>query len=89
MNRRMAQIVAAVLTPAMLLVGCVQDLDGAQAAKLLVAQGVDPQSVSAAGYGEFHPIAANGAADGRAKNRRIEITLQPSVDELNSAPVVK
>ncbi len=57
--------------------------------KLLVAQGVDPRALSAAGYGEFDPVASNDTADGRAKNRRIEITLQPNLDELVSAPIVK
>ena len=57
--------------------------------KLLVAQGVDPKALSAAGYGEFDPIADNETSDGRARNRRIEITLQPNLDELVSAPVVK
>ena len=57
--------------------------------KLLVARGVDPRGVSAAGYGEFDPIAGNDVADGRAKNRRIEITLQPNLDELVAAPEVK
>jgi chemotaxis protein MotB len=56
--------------------------------KLLSAQGVDPKSLSAAGYGEFDPVAANDAADGRSKNRRIEITLQPNLDELVAAPGV-
>src|SRR5579883_505348 len=50
--------------------------------KLLLSQGVDPRAVSAAGYGEFDPIAGNDSGDGRAKNRRIEITLQPNLDEL-------
>jgi chemotaxis protein MotB len=57
--------------------------------KLLVARGVDPRSVSAAGYGEFDPVAGNDAADGRARNRRIEITLQPNLDELVAAPEIK
>jgi chemotaxis protein MotB len=52
----------------------------------LISQGVDPRALSAAGYGEFDPIASNEAADGRAKNRRIEITLQPKLDELVAAP---
>jgi len=57
--------------------------------KLLVAQGVDGHELSAAGYGEFDPIAGNDTADGRAKNRRIEITLQPNLDELVAAPELK
>jgi chemotaxis protein MotB len=56
--------------------------------RLLIAQGVDPRSLSAAGYGEFDPVAGNDSADGKAKNRRIEITLQPNLDELVAAPVV-
>jgi chemotaxis protein MotB len=57
--------------------------------KLLLAQGVAPQALSAAGYGEFDPIAGNDTPDGKAKNRRIEITLQPNLDELVAAPAVK
>jgi chemotaxis protein MotB len=56
--------------------------------KLLIAKGVDPKSLSAAGYGEFDPVASNDVPDGRAKNRRIEITLQPNLDELVAAPIV-
>jgi chemotaxis protein MotB len=36
-----------------------------------------PQRLVASGYGEFHPIASNKTAAGRAKNRRIEILLTP------------
>ena len=57
--------------------------------KLLLTQGVDPHGLSAAGYGEFDAIAGNDTPDGRAKNRRIEITLQPNLDELVAAPQVK
>jgi chemotaxis protein MotB len=57
--------------------------------KLLIAQNVDPRSLSAAGYGEFDPMASNDGSDGRAKNRRIEISLQPNLDELVAAPAVK
>jgi chemotaxis protein MotB len=56
---------------------------------LLVAQGMKPELLSAAGYGEFDPVASNGSADGRALNRRIEITLQPNIDELVSVPNAK
>jgi chemotaxis protein MotB len=49
--------------------------------KLLVDKGVDPKELSAAGYGEFAPVADNGTTEGRAKNRRIEIVLLPAIDE--------
>ncbi len=52
----------------------------------LVAQQMRPELLSAAGYGEFDPIASNDTPEGRAKNRRIEISLQPNIDELVSLP---
>ena len=54
----------------------------------LVAQGIRPEALSAAGYGEFDPIAANDNEAGRQKNRRIEITLEPNINELVSVPNV-
>ncbi len=39
--------------------------------------GVDTRRVGAVGYGEYRPIADNSTADGRAKNRRIEIAILP------------
>jgi|CZKU01.1.fsa_nt_gi chemotaxis protein MotB len=57
--------------------------------KLLIARGVDPRGLSASGYGEFDPVAGNDTPDGRGKNRRIEITLQPNLDELVAAPEIK
>ena len=47
---------------------------------------VDPHRVGAVGYGEYRPIADNTTAEGRAKNRRIAITILP--DELAVADVV-
>jgi chemotaxis protein MotB len=48
--------------------------------------GVDPRRVGAAGYGEYRPIADNSTAEGRARNRRIAITILP--DELAAADAV-
>lgn len=39
--------------------------------------GVDPRRVGAVGYGEFRPVADNLTPEGRAKNRRIAITILP------------
>lgn len=37
--------------------------------------GIDARTLSATGYGEYHPVATNWTRGGRAKNRRIEIIL--------------
>ena len=55
----------------------------------LVGQGMRPELLSAAGFGEFDPVASNDSAESRAKNRRIEIALQPNIDELVSVPTAR
>lgn len=54
--------------------------------KLLIDSGMDERNLSAAGYGEFAPVAPNDTTEGRAKNRRIEITLVPNLEELVALP---
>ena len=44
-------------------------------AKYLQQQGLDPANLSAAAFSEFKPVADNATKEGRAKTRRIEITL--------------
>ena len=44
----------------------------------MISQGVRPELVSARGYGEADPIAPNTTPQGRAQNRRVEITLAHS-----------
>jgi chemotaxis protein MotB len=39
---------------------------------------VEPQRLSANGYGEFHPVAPNDSAQNKQKNRRVEIVILPS-----------
>jgi chemotaxis protein MotB len=48
-----------------------------------------PENLSAAGYGEFDPVTGNDTAEGKAKNRRIEITLQPNIEELVAVPAAR
>ena len=43
---------------------------------------IDPTRITAAGRGEFLPIASNDNPDGKRKNRRTEIILTPNLDEL-------
>jgi chemotaxis protein MotB len=42
----------------------------------LVSQGVNSNIISAKGFGDTHPEASNDTPQGRAANRRIEITIQ-------------
>jgi chemotaxis protein MotB len=57
--------------------------------KFLAQQGVTPSGLSAAGYAEWDPVSPNADAGGRAKNRRIEISLVPNIEELISLPDLK
>jgi chemotaxis protein MotB len=52
----------------------------------LIGQGVPAELLSAAGYGQFDPVAGNDSAPGRQGNRRTEIVLQPNIDELVAVP---
>jgi chemotaxis protein MotB len=45
----------------------------------MVDEGVPPEQLAAAGYGEFDPIASNETAEGRQQNRRLEIILMPKI----------
>ena len=47
----------------------------ADVVRYLVAQGVNPNILSAQGFGDSRPVASNDAAQGRAKNRRVEIVI--------------
>ena len=44
---------------------------------------VNKQNLTAAGRGEYAPLAPNETAEGKAKNRRIEIILTPKLDEIS------
>ena len=44
---------------------------------------IDKKNLTAAGRGEYAPLASNETAEGKAKNRRIEIILTPKLDEIS------
>jgi chemotaxis protein MotB len=47
------------------------------ARQFLAFHTVSPDQLSVAGYGEFHPVADNDTAEGRARNRRVDLVVMP------------
>ena len=47
----------------------------------LEEKGVSPDRLSAIGYGQHRPVDSNKTAEGRAKNRRVEIVILPEYVE--------
>jgi chemotaxis protein MotB len=43
----------------------------------LEMEAIPPDRLSAAGYAEFHPVASNDTAAGRAENRRVDLVVLP------------
>ncbi len=55
------------------------ELSAARAASvvhLITRMGIDPNRLSAIGYGEYRPAADNGSQEGRQKNRRVTLVIQ-------------
>lgn len=50
--------------------------------RILIKAGMSPNQITAAGRGEFSPIAPNDNAKNKQKNRRTEIIVTPNLDEL-------
>jgi len=44
----------------------------------MISQGVNPNLVSAQGFGDADPVASNATPEGKAQNRRVELTLANS-----------
>jgi chemotaxis protein MotB len=53
---------------------------------LLELKAISPDRLSAAGYAEFHPVASNDTAEGRAQNRRVDLVVLPRARVDFSAP---
>lgn len=41
----------------------------------LIEHGIEPERLSAAGYGGFQPVADNSTLEGRAQNRRVDVVI--------------
>lgn len=50
---------------------------------LIENEGFDPERLSAAGYGEFHPVADNSSTGGQQLNRRVDIVVVPQMIPTN------
>ncbi|GAA0360856.1 flagellar motor protein MotB [Bacillus horti] len=44
---------------------------------LLENEDLDPRKFTAAGYGEYNPVATNDTDEGKSKNRRVEVLILP------------
>lgn len=51
-------------------------------------EGINPDRVSATGYGEFQPVADNESPEGRQNNRRVEIVILPKVSKQAASPEI-
>ena len=49
----------------------------AEVVRYLQKQGIDPNRMTAAGHGEYKPVASNATPEGRQANRRTDIDLVP------------
>ena len=52
----------------------------ASVANFMVENGVPPQLIEAYGVGESNPVATNETAEGRALNRRVDITINGTIE---------
>ena len=43
--------------------------------------GIDPKRLTAAGRGEYNPVASNSTPEGKARNRRTQIIITPELDQ--------
>ena len=52
-------------------------------------EGVNPDRLSATGYGEYRPVESNNTDKGRAANRRVEILILPEFVEEKAEDIIK
>jgi len=52
----------------------------------LATRMIEPQRLATAGYAEYHPVATNETAAGRAENRRVDLVVMPKTKADLTAP---
>lgn len=67
------------------------DLSTARASRVvayfIVNAGIAPERLSAAGYSQYHPRAENATAEGRVRNRRVDIVILNNATAITEEPV--
>jgi chemotaxis protein MotB len=56
---------------------------------LVDRKNINPERLSAIGYGEHRPIASNASREGRQLNRRVEVVILPQVTKVKETPEAK
>ncbi len=51
---------------------------------LVANMGMDISRIEAVGYGESRPVATNETAEGRARNRRIDVVITPNLERVST-----
>ena len=46
--------------------------------EFIISQGAKPDLISAQGFGDANPVGSNATAQGRAQNRRVELSVPAS-----------
>ena len=68
------------------------ELSTARAAEIvrifITRENINPERLSAAGYGEYHPVADNSTEEGRRLNRRIDIVIITAHPDHSATPTV-
>lgn len=52
---------------------------------MVESKDINPERLSACGYGEFQPVSSNDSKEGRKMNRRVEIVIMPKLTKVNEA----
>ncbi|MCM3635289.1 flagellar motor protein MotB [Paenibacillus camelliae] len=55
---------------------------------ILLNTNLDPKRFSPVGYGEYHPVETNDTSEGRAKNRRVEISIVHNYFDPNKQQII-